>query len=191
MQRLNSIEASSRAKLNFLEQLYQFHSQQGNPRVVVPTINHKPLDLWLLRKEVHKLGGYDAVSHSLLYIIFFSQPSRSAKLRSGQILVVCWVTLAFRGSLLKSRTLTLESSCHTNISVSVRRTRQTSGATAPPRRPQAPRMVNRKAQGRQLLPPVALRAPSVSPPVPCPSPRTKLNPRITLKHRRNQGGALD
>ena len=62
VQRLNNIEASSRAKLNFLEQLYQFHKQQGNPRVVVPTINHKPLDLWLLRKEVHKLGGYDAVS---------------------------------------------------------------------------------------------------------------------------------
>ncbi|EGO02116.1 hypothetical protein SERLA73DRAFT_159163 [Serpula lacrymans var. lacrymans S7.3] len=62
LQRLNSIEASSRAKINFLEQLYRFHKQQGNSRVSVPTINHKPLDLWLLRKEVHKLGGYDAVT---------------------------------------------------------------------------------------------------------------------------------
>ncbi|KAG6910147.1 hypothetical protein DXG01_012906 [Tephrocybe rancida] len=62
LQRLNSIEASSRAKLNFLEQLYRYHKQQGNARVVVPTINHKPLDLWLLRKEVHKLGGYDTVT---------------------------------------------------------------------------------------------------------------------------------
>ncbi|KAJ3718020.1 jumonji superfamily protein [Lentinula guzmanii] len=62
LQRLNSIEASSRAKLNFLEQLYRFHKQQGNPRIVVPTINHKPLDLWLLRKEVHKMGGYEAVT---------------------------------------------------------------------------------------------------------------------------------
>lgn len=62
LQRLNSIEASSRAKLNFLEQLYRFHKQQGNPRVVVPTVNHKPIDLWLLRKEVQKLGGYDAVT---------------------------------------------------------------------------------------------------------------------------------
>jgi histone demethylase JARID1 len=59
VQRLNSIEASSRAKINYLEQLYRFHRQQGNPRIVVPTINHKPLDLWLLRKEVIKLGGYD------------------------------------------------------------------------------------------------------------------------------------
>ncbi|KAH7922065.1 hypothetical protein BV22DRAFT_1197718 [Leucogyrophana mollusca] len=64
LQRLNSIEASSRAKVNFLEQLYRFHKQQGNPRVSVPTINHKPLDLWLLRKEVQKLGGYDAVTKS-------------------------------------------------------------------------------------------------------------------------------
>ncbi|KAH9942560.1 hypothetical protein B0H21DRAFT_824117 [Amylocystis lapponica] len=62
LQRLNSIEASSRAKVNFLEQLYRFHKQQGNTRVSVPTINHKPLDLWLLRKEVQKLGGHEAVT---------------------------------------------------------------------------------------------------------------------------------
>ncbi|KIK29056.1 hypothetical protein PISMIDRAFT_516418 [Pisolithus microcarpus 441] len=62
LQRLNSIEATSRAKVNFLEQLYRFHKQQGNPRVSVPTINHKPLDLWLLRKEVQSLGGYEAVT---------------------------------------------------------------------------------------------------------------------------------
>ncbi|KZT24551.1 hypothetical protein NEOLEDRAFT_1134959 [Neolentinus lepideus HHB14362 ss-1] len=62
LMRLNSIEASSRAKVNYLEQLYRFHKQQGNPRVCVPTINHKPLDLWLLRKEVKRLGGYEAVT---------------------------------------------------------------------------------------------------------------------------------
>ncbi|KAI0042015.1 hypothetical protein FA95DRAFT_1575993 [Auriscalpium vulgare] len=62
LQRLNSIEASSRAKINFLEQLYRFHQQQGNTRVSVPTINNKPMDLWLLRKEVQKLGGHEAVT---------------------------------------------------------------------------------------------------------------------------------
>ncbi|KAF8504202.1 hypothetical protein JB92DRAFT_2968040 [Gautieria morchelliformis] len=62
VQRLNSIEAASRAKLNFLEQLYRFHKQQGNARVSIPTINHKPLDLWLLRKEVQNLGGYEVVT---------------------------------------------------------------------------------------------------------------------------------
>jgi histone demethylase JARID1 len=61
LQRLNSIEASSRAKINFLEQLYRFHQQQGNTRVSVPTINNKTMDLWLLRKKVQELGGYDAV----------------------------------------------------------------------------------------------------------------------------------
>ncbi|KAH9833659.1 PLU-1-like protein-domain-containing protein [Rhodofomes roseus] len=64
LQCLNSIEASSRAKVNFLEQLYRYHKQQGNSRVTVPTINHKPLDLWSLRKEVQKLGGYDAVTRN-------------------------------------------------------------------------------------------------------------------------------
>jgi histone demethylase JARID1 len=59
--KLNSIEASSRVKINFLEALYRFHRQQGNPRIAVPTINHKPVDLWLLRKEVQKLGGFEAV----------------------------------------------------------------------------------------------------------------------------------
>lgn len=37
----------------------------------MPSINHKPLDLWLLRKEVHKLGGYDAVDpHHLSFYAF-------------------------------------------------------------------------------------------------------------------------
>ena len=72
LQRLNSIEATSRAKVNFLEQLYRFHKQQGNPRVSVPTINHKPLDLWLLRKEVHRLGGYDAVYAALIHPLSYS-----------------------------------------------------------------------------------------------------------------------
>lgn len=83
LQRLNAIEASSRAKLNFLEQLYRFHKQQGNPRVAVPTINHKPLDLWLLRKEVHRLGGYEAVSPKYLYGVAlcscFSKVTRGKK----------------------------------------------------------------------------------------------------------------
>lgn len=72
LQRLNSIEASSRAKVNFLEQLYRYHKQQGNSRVTVPTINHKPLDLWLLRKEVQKQGGYEAVCHSSIFRVALS-----------------------------------------------------------------------------------------------------------------------
>ncbi|KAJ7639289.1 jumonji superfamily protein [Roridomyces roridus] len=67
LQRLNSVEASSRAKINFLEQLYVWHQQQGNPRVSVPTINNKPLDLYQLRKEVRKLGGFYAVTKKKLW----------------------------------------------------------------------------------------------------------------------------
>ena len=59
--KLNSIEASSRVKINFLEALYRFHRQQGNPRIAVPTVNDKPIDLWLLKKEVLKLGGFEVV----------------------------------------------------------------------------------------------------------------------------------
>lgn len=78
LQQLNSIEASSRAKVNFLEALYRFHKQQGNSRVSVPTINFKSLDLWLLRKEVDKLGGFDAVCSSI-----FHSPCRVLTTHSG------------------------------------------------------------------------------------------------------------
>ena len=61
MQRLNQVEASSRAKISFLEQLYRYHKQHGQMRIIVPTINHATLDLWLLRKEVQKLGGFTTV----------------------------------------------------------------------------------------------------------------------------------
>jgi histone demethylase JARID1 len=64
LMRLNSIEAKSRAKLNFLEQLSMFHSQQGNPRLTVPVIDKREVDLWVLRKEVTALGGETAVSYS-------------------------------------------------------------------------------------------------------------------------------
>ncbi|KAG8732779.1 hypothetical protein FRC11_011022 [Ceratobasidium sp. 423] len=66
LQRLNSIEASSRAKMSFLEQLYRFHDQGAN-RPSVPLINHQPLDLWLLRREVQRRGGYDTVSRNKLW----------------------------------------------------------------------------------------------------------------------------
>ncbi|WOO79188.1 Lysine-specific demethylase 5A [Vanrija pseudolonga] len=62
LQRLNSIEAASRAKINFLEQLSMFHMQQGDSKAHIPVIDRKLLDLWRLRKEVNKLGGIDEVN---------------------------------------------------------------------------------------------------------------------------------
>lgn len=57
LQRLNSLEAASRAKVNFLEQLSMFHKQQGNADASIPIIERKTVDLWRLRKEVNKIGG--------------------------------------------------------------------------------------------------------------------------------------
>ena len=80
LQRLNNIEASSRAKMNYLEQLYRFHQQQGNTRVAVPTINNKPLDVWRLRKEVHALGGFNEVCRLPILLPPLSKTSFAARL---------------------------------------------------------------------------------------------------------------
>ncbi|KZO98092.1 hypothetical protein CALVIDRAFT_562482 [Calocera viscosa TUFC12733] len=61
LQRLNSVEATARDRINFMIKLNQFHKQQGDARVTVPTISHRPLDLFEFRKEVHSRGGFDAV----------------------------------------------------------------------------------------------------------------------------------
>lgn len=66
------MEASARASLNFLEQLYLFHRQQGNSTALtIPTINGKPLDLWKLKHEVANLGGYKTVSFFSLSLPHF------------------------------------------------------------------------------------------------------------------------
>lgn len=61
LQRLNSLEAASRAKINFLEQLGLYH-EQGDSRITIPVIDRKPLDLYQLRKAVNKIGGHEEVS---------------------------------------------------------------------------------------------------------------------------------
>ena len=58
------MEASARANLNFLEQLYIFHRQHKNSNVSIPVIGSKPVDLWRLRKEINILGGFDMVRES-------------------------------------------------------------------------------------------------------------------------------
>ncbi|ORY58689.1 JmjC domain, hydroxylase-domain-containing protein [Leucosporidium creatinivorum] len=63
LQQLNSMEASARASLNFLEQLYLFHRQQGNSGISIPTIGTKPVDMWKLKREVSNLGGYATVTN--------------------------------------------------------------------------------------------------------------------------------
>lgn len=70
------MEASARANLNFLEQLYLFHKQQGtsgfvtsSSKIQVPNINHRPVDLWRVRKEVNALGGYDTVRLTFRFLL--------------------------------------------------------------------------------------------------------------------------
>ncbi|KAJ3322522.1 hypothetical protein HDU76_013854 [Blyttiomyces sp. JEL0837] len=63
IQKLNSMEGSSRSLVNFLDQLEQFHQQMGTPFNRMPMLDRKPLDLLLLRKEVTSRGGFYRVSN--------------------------------------------------------------------------------------------------------------------------------
>lgn len=60
------MEASARASLNFLEQLYLFHRQQGSRDISIPTLCNKPVDMWKLKREVTKHGGYNEVCSARL-----------------------------------------------------------------------------------------------------------------------------
>ncbi|KAI9341427.1 hypothetical protein BDR26DRAFT_860412 [Obelidium mucronatum] len=65
IQKLNSIDGASRSTVNYLDQLELFHEQSGTHFVRVPVLDQKkPLDLWILKKEVEKRGGFDSVSNS-------------------------------------------------------------------------------------------------------------------------------
>lgn len=59
--RLNSMEGSSRAILNYLDQLQKFHTQQGTQFTRIPMLDKKPINLFELKKEVAKRGGYHNV----------------------------------------------------------------------------------------------------------------------------------
>ncbi|PAA72229.1 hypothetical protein BOX15_Mlig015885g1 [Macrostomum lignano] len=60
IQRLNELEATSRVKLNFLDQLARFWELQG-ARLRVPCVDKRHVDLHRLSQAVQRLGGYDSV----------------------------------------------------------------------------------------------------------------------------------
>ncbi|KAI9103186.1 hypothetical protein DFS34DRAFT_356513 [Phlyctochytrium arcticum] len=62
--RLNSMEGSSRAILNYLDQLQKFHHQQGTQFQRIPMLDKKPMNLFELKKEVAKRGGYHATTQN-------------------------------------------------------------------------------------------------------------------------------
>lgn len=56
------MEAKCRASLNYIDQLYKFHTQNGTPLRGLPVLESKPMDLYQLKEVVEGLGGYRAVS---------------------------------------------------------------------------------------------------------------------------------
>uniref|UniRef100_A0A8C7QGJ7 [histone H3]-trimethyl-L-lysine(4) demethylase n=1 Tax=Oncorhynchus mykiss TaxID=8022 RepID=A0A8C7QGJ7_ONCMY len=60
IQRLNELEAQTRVKLNFLDQIAKFWELQGCT-LKIPHVERKILDLYQLNKLVNDEGGFDAV----------------------------------------------------------------------------------------------------------------------------------
>uniref|UniRef100_A0A8C4Q4Z0 [histone H3]-trimethyl-L-lysine(4) demethylase n=1 Tax=Eptatretus burgeri TaxID=7764 RepID=A0A8C4Q4Z0_EPTBU len=60
MQRLNELEAQTRVKLNFLDQIAKFWELQGSS-LKIPVVERHTLDLCLLSKVVAEEGGFDVL----------------------------------------------------------------------------------------------------------------------------------
>uniref|UniRef100_UPI00398EF0C4 lysine-specific demethylase 5B-like isoform X2 n=1 Tax=Pristiophorus japonicus TaxID=55135 RepID=UPI00398EF0C4 len=60
IQRLNELEAQTRVKLNFLDQIAKFWELQGST-LKIPHVERKILDLFLLNKLVAEEGGFEMV----------------------------------------------------------------------------------------------------------------------------------
>lgn len=55
------MEAKCRASLNYIDQLYKFHMQNGSPMRGLPLLDAKPIDLYHLKEVVEQLGGFRVV----------------------------------------------------------------------------------------------------------------------------------
>ncbi|KAJ3197226.1 hypothetical protein HK101_005256 [Irineochytrium annulatum] len=62
IQKLNSMEGTTRTTVTFLDQLEQFHLQHGVPFNRTPMFFGRVMDLHLLKKSVTSRGGFDKVS---------------------------------------------------------------------------------------------------------------------------------
>lgn len=60
IQRLNELEAQTRVKLNYLDQIAKFWEIQGSS-LKIPNVERKILDLYTLNKIVIEEGGYEAI----------------------------------------------------------------------------------------------------------------------------------
>ena len=62
IQRLNELEAHTRIKLNFLDQVAKFWELQGSS-LKIPIVEKRALDLFTLKKYVSKEGGLEIVNN--------------------------------------------------------------------------------------------------------------------------------
>ncbi|ODV91226.1 hypothetical protein CANCADRAFT_31936 [Tortispora caseinolytica NRRL Y-17796] len=82
-QELDTLEASSRDNLNFLDQLHKFHAQNGTSIRRHPRYNGKDIDLYTLKKCVDSFGGYEAVVHNNDKLLHIGQVLRLSKTDSS------------------------------------------------------------------------------------------------------------
>ncbi|XP_022915569.1 lysine-specific demethylase 5 [Onthophagus taurus] len=61
IQRLNELEAKTRIKLNFLDQIAKFWELQGSS-LKIPMVEKRALDLYTLHRIVHSEGGFNSVT---------------------------------------------------------------------------------------------------------------------------------
>ncbi|XP_077979102.1 lysine-specific demethylase 5A-like [Glandiceps talaboti] len=61
IQRLNELEAKTRIKFNFLDQIAKFWELQGY-KLKIPTVERKALDLYMLSKTVNEEGGFEVIT---------------------------------------------------------------------------------------------------------------------------------
>lgn len=69
IQRLNELEAKTRIKLNFLDQIAKFWELQGSS-LKIPLVERKALDLYSLHKIVTDEGQFYLYMFYLLYIVY-------------------------------------------------------------------------------------------------------------------------
>jgi hypothetical protein len=62
VQKLNSVEGSTRTSLNYVEKLSKFWSSHGRPMYRMPILDKRPVDLYAMKKFVEHMGGYHAVT---------------------------------------------------------------------------------------------------------------------------------
>ncbi|KAG5457433.1 MAG: hypothetical protein BJ554DRAFT_2557 [Olpidium bornovanus] len=97
LQKLNSMEGATRTNLNYLDALYKWHRQAGHPITRIPMLDHKPIDLFRLKKEVAARGGPEKVTDGkkwaeigrILKVDSKTCTSMSASLKAAYM-KVCW-----------------------------------------------------------------------------------------------------